>query len=81
MDKIFNKYIETSFDGHKQAQFKFRQFELNYKSFFPSIIKDTHVLDIGIGRGEMLTCMRDWGYSYNGIDISLSTVNFCQSLI
>ena len=37
-------------------------------------------LDIGVGRGEMLSCMSEWSCDYLGIDISLSTVNHCQSL-
>jgi 2-polyprenyl-3-methyl-5-hydroxy-6-metoxy-1,4-benzoquinol methylase len=79
MKEIFDNYVETSFDGLEQAKFKFRQFEINYGSFFPKE-KSSPVLDIGIGRGEMLTCMRDWGFNYQGVDISPSTVRFCQSL-
>jgi len=29
MKEIFDKYIETSFDGFAQAEFKFKQFEYN----------------------------------------------------
>jgi 2-polyprenyl-3-methyl-5-hydroxy-6-metoxy-1,4-benzoquinol methylase len=79
MKEIFDKYIETSFDGQRQAEFKFRQFDLNYRKFFP-VDTTAATLDIGIGRGEMLSCMRRWGYRYEGIDISPSTVNFCRSL-
>jgi 2-polyprenyl-3-methyl-5-hydroxy-6-metoxy-1,4-benzoquinol methylase len=36
---------------------------------------------VGNGRGEMLSCMKDWGYeNYLGIDISPSTIDFCKSL-
>jgi 2-polyprenyl-3-methyl-5-hydroxy-6-metoxy-1,4-benzoquinol methylase len=38
------------------------------------------VLDVGVGRGEMLTLMRKWGYDYQGIDISPSTIKFCKNL-
>jgi 2-polyprenyl-3-methyl-5-hydroxy-6-metoxy-1,4-benzoquinol methylase len=79
MKEIFDNYIETSFDGFEQAKFKFEQFEINYKHYFPEK-NGMQVLDIGIGRGEMLTCMREWGFDYQGIDISPSTVRFCQSL-
>lgn len=79
MKEIFDNYIETSFDGFEQAEFKFRQFEFNYAKYLPKE-QSSSVLDIGIGRGEMLTCMRDWGFNYQGIDISPSTVRFCQSL-
>jgi len=79
MKEIFDNYVETSFDGFQQATSKFKQFEYNYKNYFPSD-KEKLVLDIGVGRGEMLTCMRDWGFIYQGVDISPSTVNFCKSL-
>ena len=80
MKEIFDNYIENAFGDYNQAEFKFKQFEYNYKRFFPlnSLAK---VLDIGIGRGEMLTCMKYWGYTeYLGVDISPSTVDFCKSL-
>jgi len=79
MKEIFDNYVETSFDGFNQEKLKIKQFEINYKSYF-SEIKNARVLDIGIGRGEMLTCMRDWGFDYLGVDISPSTVRFCQTL-
>jgi 2-polyprenyl-3-methyl-5-hydroxy-6-metoxy-1,4-benzoquinol methylase len=79
MKDIFDSYIETSFDGFKQAEFKFQQFEFNYRKYFPED-KSKDVLDIGIGRGEMLTCMKRWGHNYRGVDISPSTVRFCESL-
>jgi 2-polyprenyl-3-methyl-5-hydroxy-6-metoxy-1,4-benzoquinol methylase len=80
MKEIFDSYIENAFGGYVQAEFKFRQFEINYKKFFPAN-KDAAILDIGIGRGEMLTCMKNWRYkNYLGIDISPSTVEFCKSL-
>lgn len=79
MKEIFDKYVETSFEDQNQAKFKFKQFEVNYKAFFPEAKKD-RVLDIGVGRGEMLTCMRDWGYDYQGVDISPSTIQLCKAL-
>ncbi|BEI34778.1 hypothetical protein PHIN6_02960 [Polynucleobacter sp. HIN6] len=78
MKEIFDNYVETSFDGYQQATFKFKQFKINYEKFLPKD-KKSLVLDIGIGRGEMLSCMRDWGFNYQGVDISPSTVKFCQS--
>jgi 2-polyprenyl-3-methyl-5-hydroxy-6-metoxy-1,4-benzoquinol methylase len=78
--EIFESYIENAFGERKQAEFKFRQFEYNYRRFFPQT-KEVPVLDIGIGRGEMLSCMQCWGYeNYLGIDISPSTVEFCKTL-
>lgn len=80
MQEIFDSYVENSFGEEKQAVFKFKQFEYNYKKYFPKD-KDAQVLDIGIGRGEMLTCFKEWGYkNYLGIDISPSTVRFCKSI-
>lgn len=79
MKEIFDNYIETSFDGLEQAKFKFDQFAMNYRKYFPDDTASS-VLDIGVGRGEMLSCMRDWGFDYHGIDISPSTVRFCRTL-
>jgi len=80
MKEIYDSYMENAFDGNQQAIFKIKQFENNYKKHFPQN-KGARVLDIGIGRGEMLTCMKQWGYSeYQGIDISPSTIQFCTSL-
>lgn len=79
MKEIFDNYVETSFDGRTQSALKRRQFEFNYRKYFPRQ-SAASVLDIGIGRGEMLACMRDWGFDYRGVDISPSTVAFCQGL-
>jgi O-antigen chain-terminating methyltransferase len=80
MQEIFDSYVENSFGEEKQAVFKFRQFEQNYKKYFP-VNKEAKVLDIGIGRGEMLSCYEKWGYkNYLGVDISPSTVKFCKSI-
>lgn len=80
MKEIFDRYIETSFDGRHQAAFKLKQFEFNYRPFFPAPSSPARTLDIGIGRGEMLSCMKAWGYDYLGIDISPSTVTYCAGL-
>lgn len=80
MKEVFDNYIPTSFGKKEQSTPKFKQFEKNYRKFFPTN-KDANVLDIGIGRGEMLSTMRNWGYSnYLGIDISPSTVGFCKEI-
>ena len=79
MQEIYKKYIDNSFDGHYQADFKFHQFELNYKKFFCRSV-NPKVLDIGVGRGEMLSCMKNWGHNYHGIDISPSTIEFCKKI-
>lgn len=79
MQEIFLNYIETSFDGKHQSESKIRQFEKNYTQLLRTEnCKKT--LDIGIGRGEMLSCMRNLNLDYQGIDISPSTVSFCKTL-
>lgn len=80
MKEIFDDYILNSFGEEVQATFKLNQFAYNYQRYFPEL-RESSVLDIGIGRGEMLSCMRAWNYeNYLGIDISPSTVNFCLNL-
>ena len=80
MKEIFDTYVDNSFGEYTQADFKFKQFEVNYKKYFPENI-NSRLLDIGVGRGEMLSCMKSWGYqNYYGIDISPSTIDFCKSI-
>lgn len=80
MEEIFNKYIVNAFGEAKQSVSRMKQFTFNYRKYFP-LNDDAKVLDIGIGRGEMLTCMRSWGYvDYLGVDISPDTVLFCKSI-
>lgn len=80
MDKIYESYVENSMGGAMQHVPKFAQFIYNYKRFFPADL-NLPVLDIGVGRGEMLSSMRDWGYkNYYGIDISASTIAYCNKL-
>lgn len=80
MRELFDSYIENSFIEKKQATFKFKQFYFNYRKYFP-LNNNARVLDIGIGRGEMLSCYENWGYkNYLGVDISPSTVKFCKSI-
>jgi len=80
MKILFDSYVENAFGKFEQAEFKIEQFKFNYKKFFPTN-KEAFVLDIGVGRGEMLTIFKELGYkNYLGIDISSSCVNFCKSL-
>lgn len=79
MKEIFDQYVETSFDGYQQSDIKKEQFQFNYWPYFKSKTSPK-ALDIGVGRGEMLTCLKKWGANYQGIDISPSTVKFCQSI-
>jgi 2-polyprenyl-3-methyl-5-hydroxy-6-metoxy-1,4-benzoquinol methylase len=79
LKEIFDRYVEITFDGEAQAGFKFHQFELNYRGYFPED-RGAAVLDIGVGRGEMLSCMKRWGYQELGVDISPSAVAHCGKL-
>ena len=80
MKELFDSYVENAFGEFKQAEFKFEQFAFNYKKFFPKD-KNARLLDIGVGRGEMLSFFKNQGYvNYLGIDISSSCVDFCKSL-
>lgn len=80
MINIFDNYLDTAFGEHKQADFKIKQFRKNYFRFFPTN-KKAKLLDIGPGRGEMLTCMKNEGYqNVKAIDISSSIVDFCTNL-
>ena len=78
-ENIYDDYLETSTVGTEFSQWKVKEFEVNYRKFFPED-KTANVLDIGIGNGEMLYCMKNWGYTnYEGIDISQSTIKACQA--
>ncbi|MGE5498508.1 MAG: class I SAM-dependent methyltransferase, partial [Syntrophothermus sp.] len=53
---------------------------INYRGYFPEN-KEAQILDIGPGRGEMLECLKRWGYNnYLGIDLSPDIIEFCKSL-
>jgi 2-polyprenyl-3-methyl-5-hydroxy-6-metoxy-1,4-benzoquinol methylase len=80
MKELFDNYIENAFGEFKQAEFKLEQFSFNYKKYMPKD-KNAKLLDIGVGRGEMLSFFKNQGYvNYLGIDISRSCVDFCKSL-
>ena len=51
MKEVFDAYIENAFGEYKQAEFKFKQFEVNYLKHFPDE-KNEPVLDIGIGNDQ-----------------------------
>lgn len=80
MNQLYDNYLETSVVGRGQCEWKIQLLEVNYRRFFPED-KTAYVLDIGIGNGEMLGKMQEWGYSnYEGIDISESAVKACKEL-
>jgi 2-polyprenyl-3-methyl-5-hydroxy-6-metoxy-1,4-benzoquinol methylase len=77
---IYNDYINIGLGAGKQTEAKIRQFETNYKRYFPAD-KSVAVLDIGPGKGEMLTCLKNLGYSrIQAVDISASVVEYVQGL-
>jgi 2-polyprenyl-3-methyl-5-hydroxy-6-metoxy-1,4-benzoquinol methylase len=82
MKQIFDNYIGNSYEGEvTQSEFKIEQFGKNYKKYFPANQTGMKVLDIGIGRGEMLSCFKKWGFTnYLGIDITMSTISLCKNL-
>lgn len=76
MKEIFDDYVKSAYRRKDMSQSKINEIELNYRQYFP-YDKSCEVLDVGIGTGEMLWCMKEWGYQYCGIDISPATVQFC----
>lgn len=77
---IFDNYIENAFGNEAgQADFKIEEFKLNYSQYLPTS-SDAKVLDIGIGRGEMMSLYKKNKINYLGIDISPSTVEHCKKL-
>jgi 2-polyprenyl-3-methyl-5-hydroxy-6-metoxy-1,4-benzoquinol methylase len=80
MQEIFTNYISQSFGKHEQSLYKIKQFKANYKKYLPTD-KNANILDIGSGRGEMLSCYKEYGYNnYLGIDLSPEVAEFCSSL-
>lgn len=80
MNDLFKNYIENNFSDRIQCPVKKAQFEYNYKKYF-QYNTDLICLDIGPGRGEMLSCMKNWNIkNFSAIDISPSVVEFCHSL-
>lgn len=81
MEEIFDQYVEVSFGKLEQDKKKLLQIGHNYGRYFSKYSKEAKVLDIGIGRGEMLTSFGKWGFpNHLGIDISSSTIAFCSKL-
>ena len=80
MNEIFEDYLGYVWGEAKQATFKFKQFTYNYRRYLPRS-KKVSLLDVGPGRGEMLSMMKRWGYrDALGVDISPTIVKFCRSL-
>lgn len=78
---FFSQYVSLAFGKHEQHQPKIESFSLNYKRFLP-INKKSKLLDVGIGRGEMLTFWKNSEFeNFTGIDISKDAVEFCRRQI
>lgn len=77
---IYENYINIGLGAGEQTVAKVRQFEKNYKRFFPTD-KEDGILDIGPGKGEMLTCLKRLGYNnLQAVDISASVVHYIKEL-
>jgi len=77
---IYENYINIGLGSGTQTVAKIRQFEKNYHRFFPCN-KDADILDIGPGKGEMLSCLAGLGYTnLQAVDISASVVQFVKEL-
>jgi SAM-dependent methyltransferase len=77
---IYENYITIGLGAGVQSVSKIRQFEKNYNRFFPKN-KGANILDIGPGKGEMLSCLSGLGYTnLQSVDISASVVHFIKEL-
>lgn len=79
MDKYRN-YIEHALDGGEPSRLKIAQFIKNYSVYFPKD-KNSNILDIGPGKGEMLMTLSSLGFTnMEAIDISQSVVDYVENL-
>lgn len=82
MKEIFDTYIDIAFDPNAQDymdKIKRLWHRYNFLPFFPTD-KEAKVLDIGPGRGEMLSTMKEFGYTnIMSVDISPSVVEYCRA--
>lgn len=77
---IYDNYLEIGLGAGTLSELKIKQFVRNYAQFFPTD-KNAHLLDVGPGKGEMLTCLSRMGYTnLQGADISESVVSHIKSL-
>ncbi len=76
----YNNYLTLALGGEVQSELKIEQFKNNYLQYFPSSKKNA-ILDVGPGKGEMLSCLKKEGYSnIEAVDISESVVHFVKGL-
>lgn len=80
MKSKYDNYLNIAFEGEGLSKQKIVQFEKNYTCFFPAE-KDAAILDIGPGKGEMLSCLKNYGFSNTeAVDISESVVEHINKL-
>jgi 2-polyprenyl-3-methyl-5-hydroxy-6-metoxy-1,4-benzoquinol methylase len=76
----YKNYLTIALGSDGQSKLKLEQFTNNYARFFPEN-RDSKILDIGPGKGEMLSCLDKHGFSnIEAIDISESVVEFVTHL-
>ena len=79
MDK-YNNYLEYALGAGEQSKQKVIQFRKNYSSFLPKD-KNANILDIGPGKGELLSYLASKNYvNIEAVDISKSVVDYIQKL-
>ena len=80
LQKIIDNYLNHAFVIDESViAYKKRRFDHNFRAFLPENF-DARMLDIGPGLGEFLSLWKDKGYhNIEGIDISSSVVDFCNS--
>jgi SAM-dependent methyltransferase len=76
----YNNYLTLALGAGGQSKAKLEQFENNYTRFLPEN-KNAKALDIGPGKGEMLTYLDRHGFSnIEAVDISESVVEYVTQL-
>lgn len=79
LKEVVDTYLENAFTPSKSLiDYKKRRFSKNFLDFLPED-KNSMILDIGPGLGEILDVCHELGYNYaSGIDISPSVVSFLK---
>jgi SAM-dependent methyltransferase len=76
----YSNYLTVALGSDGQSKIKMEQFKNNYAYFFPKN-KNAKILDIGPGKGEMLSCLDRHGFSdIKAVDISESVVEYVSQL-
>jgi spermidine synthase len=76
----YSNYLTIALGSEGQSKLKLKQFENNYTRFLPKN-KNAKILDIGPGKGEMLSYLDTHGFSnIESVDISESVVEFVAQL-